>query len=746
LKKVLQARKEVRMTKKSIGFFVVALLVFAVAALGDWDPGDPRKWVQYPDLTNLGIDVNASRQLILADDFRCTESGYINSIHIWGSWLWDYPPFGMNPDSVRFILSIHADIPDSVSSTGYSMPDTVLWYRDFLPGAFGVRIWKEGILEAWLDPRDTTYIFPADSICWQYNFHIPPDETFYQQGTSDEPITYWLDVKAVPFDPEAVFGWKTSRNHWNDDAVWGRGSEPYNGPWEELRYPPNHELHGQSIDLAFVIVGEVTEELDWGDAIDTPFIPLYPTLAANNGANHIIGGPWLGDNTDSPDPEGDGQPHPNALGDDNDGNDDEDGVQIPVLVPGRPSTIMLEVNGGGGNVVAWIDFNGDRMWVAAEQIFSGWLAAGNHSITITTPTTAVLGQTFARFRISTVAGLPPDGPAQDGEVEDYEVYIVEQVLKWIQRPDLSEMGIDINVTEPFILADDFQCTGPGRITEIGIWASWLNDYLPFGFDPRAVTFTLSFHSDIPDSLNPDGYSIPGNPLWVQTFPPGTFSAVVFRDSIIEGWMNPPDDYWPAADFTCWFYKFPVDPYEAFFQRGTPWNPRVYWLDIQAEPDDPDATIGWKTSYQHWNDDGVWGMGSEPYLGPWYELRYPPDHEYYPNTIDLAFRLITDPESGVPSRDTDTEGFGLYQNVPNPFTSTTVMRYGLPAGGGHVKLEVFNVTGRLVRTLVDEVMPSGMHTITWSGCNDAGRELPAGIYFQRLTLGDRVSARKMLLLK
>ena len=53
----------------------------------------------------------------------------------------------------------------------------------------------------------------------------------------------------------ASLGWKSSMDHWNDDAVWTLGDEPYQGLWGELRYPPGHPQHPESIDLAFVIGG-----------------------------------------------------------------------------------------------------------------------------------------------------------------------------------------------------------------------------------------------------------------------------------------------------------------------------------------------------------------------------------------------------------------------------------------------------------------------------------------------------------
>ena len=100
--------------------------------------------------------------------------------------------------------------------------------------------------------------------------------------------------------------------------------------------------------------------LDFGDAPD----PTYPTLLASNGASHVIGGPWLGDRTDVPDAELDGQPDAAASGDDKDllsliPNDDEDGVAIPLLVQGQPENIEAEINsvsGGTNSRMALSDF------------------------------------------------------------------------------------------------------------------------------------------------------------------------------------------------------------------------------------------------------------------------------------------------------------------------------------------------------------------------------------------------------
>ena len=187
----------------------------------------------------------------------------ITDIHVWGSWYWDYPPYG-DPYNVEFTLSIHEDIPadDTGTPNGYSMPGKLLWSRDFLPGEFEVSIYADNLYEGWYVPcaEPPYYEDYADSICWQYDFYLEPGE-FYQLGTKPDPVVYWLDVQARPIFPAGSsypeqlsrFGWKTSLDHWNDDAVWAVGDEWNHGPWQELRYPLGHPYEGRSIDLAFMI-------------------------------------------------------------------------------------------------------------------------------------------------------------------------------------------------------------------------------------------------------------------------------------------------------------------------------------------------------------------------------------------------------------------------------------------------------------------------------------------------------------
>lgn len=177
---------------------------------------------------------------------------------------------------------------------------------------------------------------------------------------------------------------------------------------------------------------------DYGDA-PAP----YPTLQANNGPRHaIVAGFGLGAAANGAavvvdgEPDGlpdtpDGLPDPNALGDDNDNFDDENGVVFTTgLMPGKPATLTVTVslgNNAPGLLQGWIDWNRDGDWAdAGEQVFKNrTLAAGTHTLTINVPSTALPGTTYARFRYGHEKDLSYVGPSYfDGEVEDYRVGIL----------------------------------------------------------------------------------------------------------------------------------------------------------------------------------------------------------------------------------------------------------------------------------------------------------------------------------
>lgn len=247
--------------------------------------GGELKFVQWPDINQTGIDVRAMEPNILADDFLCERRSLITHITVWGSWKGDLLP-GDPPDAgdVTFTLSLHADIPAGVVNQ-YSQPGQVLWVKTFSPGEFDVSMYMDQLQEWWWDPLvPNSWIFPGDTVIWQYDFAIDPVDAFCQLGSNDVPLVYWLDVQAQAVDdPEVQFGWKTvvspDRN-FNDAAVVGSGSEPYWGPWTNLVYPmPQHVWYLEDIGLAFSISGDQPCEdnlYEYGDAPEDAL--AYPSL------------------------------------------------------------------------------------------------------------------------------------------------------------------------------------------------------------------------------------------------------------------------------------------------------------------------------------------------------------------------------------------------------------------------------------------------------------------------------------
>ncbi len=88
---------------------------------------------------------------------------------------------------------------------------------------------------------------------------------------------------------------------------------------------------------------------------------------------------------------------------------------------------------------------------------------------------------------------------------------------------------------------------------------------------------------------------------------------------------------------------------------------------------------------------------------------------------------------------------LQQNYPNPFNPSTQIAYTNPATQ-HVSLNIYNNKGQLVRTLVEELQSAGTHYITWNGLNNSQKSVTSGIYYYKMTAGNRSEMRKMVICK
>jgi hypothetical protein len=191
-----------------------------------WQPGDGHK-MHYPQLPDeAGWDVRSTDPVFLADDWRCSGTGWVSDLHFWGSWR-----NGLVGRILFFVFRIYDDIPAEQSPTGYSMPGVVLW--EFETDRFGATPIDPPSTEGWFDPVTGEEVPDDHQAYFQYDvyFDTLTQEAFLQE----EGTIYWIGITAVLEDATNYqWGWKSSVDHFNDDAVWSLSP---NYDWIELYEP-----------------------------------------------------------------------------------------------------------------------------------------------------------------------------------------------------------------------------------------------------------------------------------------------------------------------------------------------------------------------------------------------------------------------------------------------------------------------------------------------------------------------------
>ena len=109
------------------------------------------------------------------------------------------------------------------------------------------------------------------------------------------------------------------------------------------------------------------------------------------------------------------------------------------------------------------------------------------------------------------------------------------------------------------------------------------------------------------------------------------------------------------------------------------------------------------------------------------------------TVDVGWYLGIDDVAAVPGV------FALHQNYPNPFNPVTTIRYDVPEQA-HVTMEIYNLLGQRVATLVNGIQEPGYHAILWNGTNMSGAAMSSGMYFYHIQAGDFRSVKKLILVK
>ncbi|MCP4654870.1 MAG: DUF11 domain-containing protein, partial [bacterium] len=298
----------------------------------------------------------------------------------------------------------------------------------------------------------------------------------------------------------------------------------------------------------------IGDALDFGDAPD----PAYPTLAAADGARHVLGsGVYLGFCVDA---EADGQQSADVLGDDTGvgspifgacaGNDDEDGVTFTTLLVTDTTADVVVRASAACTLSAWIDFDQSGGWTAGEELFPGGvaLAAGLNPLSFSVPAAAAAGTTAARFRCTTDGAVSYTGQAADGEVEDYEVSISD--LDYGDAPDpfyptlLASGGARHVVTGGLVFLGECvdaeadaqpTATADGDDTAVGDPVVLYPDVLTCDDDEDGVTFTTPLYADTSAGVT------------VHVNDPCTLSAWIDWNGDGD-WDDPGEDLFPGGEF------------------------------------------------------------------------------------------------------------------------------------------------------------------------------------------------------
>ncbi len=158
---------------------------------------------------------------------------------------------------------------------------------------------------------------------------------------------------------------------------------------------------------------------------------------------------------------------------------------------------------------------------------------------------------------------------------------------------------------------------------------------------------------------------------------------------------------------------------------------VYWYLADHLEDLGNNWFRIHLAFYSQNDYGSYIIGNGPNTGG--NVMY--------TSLDIDFSGLDSDQNHIISGKTTV----LKQNYPNPFNPETIIEFFL-SDNTKTRLDIYNVKGQRVKTLLDDYLRAGSHSLVWKGKDERGRNMPSGIYFYRLTTKKDILTNKMLLLK
>lgn len=211
----------------------------------------------------------------------------------------------------------------------------------------------------------------------------------------------------------------------------------------------------------------------------------------------------------------------------------------------------------------------------------------------------------------------------------------------------------------------------------------------------------------------------------------------YNDNAVKIDSTSHPDFGKVNDIGCNWFEEPdsTDTNKFFiFTSNTADTIQAYWNFWESENDSEiQSHMG---GLGEVNSDSCLGhcMSCYPYYASLCADLPPSDPLFYPCKIAA-------PQEGEKHK----TNFFVSQNYPNPFNPVTIIRYNLPQLC-HVVIEIYNVLGQKVRTVVDEDQAAGSQNVFWDGKDTKGKDVASGIYFYKITAGVYVESKQMILLR
>ncbi len=701
----------------------------AIVLTGKPEEEWPNHKMHFPQLPDLeGWDVNATYPKTLADDWQCSQSGPVTDIHFWGSWK----DLDGNPgtDDFRtpmpwFILSIHRNIPAD-QDTPWSRPGELLWaWEGEIPGI----PFEPPAMEHWYDPNtDSSYC--NDHIAyWRYDFFFdqaqPPAEPFIQ----DKDSIYWLNISVPYMIMPFQWGWKSSRDHFMDDAVYTDNAPV--GPWSPMVEPPRCNW----FDVYFDSLGEPEDmqstnyygsgwykyEYWWNMWFyDNPFAyerpkqiyldfwvePVGPQAYAEFAIN------WSTDLWSL-----EGVPGRPPLP----GEDEE-------LYIGR-EILPVEL---GPNFIEYVIPYYNPEWVsidfvAQDVIINGWIW---HECYQTSMDLAFV-----------ITGGEEDAEFIRGDYDANGVLAMPDALGLLLYKYHQPGG----VAPPCEDAGDYDDSGELAMPDA--LALLLYKYHQPGGVPPPPPYPDCGIDPTDDGLGCDSYPPCGTKV-AKPLISSASASVENASNVVklgegylaeDGLVIVPVELTNEAELRGFEFTVNFDPAlltAAKVGGGDGYDFFAPWIDNETgkvtigcvpdlsmhKPFTPGQRVVAEISFQpkgnaslSLSDVALYGLRAEVVDARW---------------IDGILKAGV----GLPMQ------FALQQNYPNPFNAITEIKYALPKDC-LVRLEVYNVVGQRVATLADGKQKAGYKVAKWQASS-----FSSGIYFYTLRAGDFVQTRKMILLK